>query len=390
MAVTSTQEVQNRESEITSAPTTRIFFVDNLRAFVVVLVVVLHGAMVYMVDAPPWWYVIDAQSSLFFTILVILVDVPIMLIMFYISGHFALPSLVKRGPEGFLKEKFIRIGAPWIFGVLFLAPLTAYIYFVSRGIDMSYLEYWSSTFWSTSFQQSVYWFLGILMLLFFLLVLAYDISERLRTAQPQLSRPGWKFFTIFWALMSLGMLILMGWFPIDTWFTNMRILVFQPLRLPLYFGYFVLGIYAYLNGWFRPGGYSPRLLPWAAIWLGSGLLYLANRIFVLPNAADLLIPEIGHALLFNAFCLSSLMAGIALFQQKVNIDTPFWQSLSTNSYGIYYIHPLILYPLALLARPFSLPLFLKAPLVIISAILLSWVVSAFFLTKAPIVRRVFG
>jgi surface polysaccharide O-acyltransferase-like enzyme len=84
------------------------------------------------------------------------------------------------------------------------------------------------------------------------------------------------------------------------------------------------------------------------------------------------------------------MAGVALFKQKVNKNTPFWQSLSTNSYGIYYIHPLILYPLALLIRPIALPLFLKAPLVIILAILLSWAVSEFFLTKAPIVRRAFG
>lgn len=390
MTVAGTQELQNRESETSTTAVARIFFLDNLRAFVILLVVVLHGAMVYMVDAPPWWYVIDDQNSLFFTILVILIDVPIMLIMFYISGYFALPSLVKRGPEAFLKDKFIRIGAPWIFGVLFLAPLTAYFYFISRDINLSYFEFWSSTFWTTSFQQSVYWFLGILMLLFFLLVLVYDISERLRLARPQLSRSGWKQFFIFWALMSLGMLILMAWFPIDTWFTNMRILVFQPLRLPLYFGYFAFGIYGHLNGWFRPGGYSPRLLPWAAIWLVSGLLYLANRIFVLPTAADPLIPEMVHAFLFNAFCLSSLMASVALFQQKVNEDTRFWKSLSANSYGIYYIHPLILYPLALLARPFALPLFLKAPLVIISAILLSWAVSAFFLTKAPLIRRAFG
>jgi peptidoglycan/LPS O-acetylase OafA/YrhL len=390
MTVTNTQELKEIKTKNTTTHATRIFFLDNLRAFVIVLVVILHGAMVYMADAPSWWYVIDTQNSFFFTLLVIIIDVPIMLIMFYISGHFALPSLVKRGPDKFLKEKFIRVGAPWIFGVLFLAPLTAYIYFISRDIDISYLEFWSSTFWTASFQQSVYWFLGILMLLFFLLVLAYDISERLRVAQPRLSQPNWKQFIIFWAIMSLGMSIIMGWFPIDTWFTDMRILVFQPLRLPLYFGYFILGIYAHLNGWYRPGGYQPRLMPWSAIWLTSGLLYLANRIFILPSTAESLIPEVVHAFLFNAFCLSSLMAGTALFQQKVNKNTPFWKSLSANSYGIYYIHPLILYPLALLMRQFSLPPMIKAPLVIILAILLSWAFSAFFLRKAPIVRRAFG
>jgi len=108
----------------------RITFLDNLRAFVIVLVVILHGSMVYMVGAPEWWYVVDTQNSLFFTILVLLIDVPIMLIMFFIAGYFAMPSLVKRGPEQFLKDKFIRVGAPWLVGVFFLAPLTAYMVYV--------------------------------------------------------------------------------------------------------------------------------------------------------------------------------------------------------------------------------------------------------------------
>jgi len=33
----------------------RIYFLDNLRAFVIVLVVVLHGSMTYMAYASPWW-----------------------------------------------------------------------------------------------------------------------------------------------------------------------------------------------------------------------------------------------------------------------------------------------------------------------------------------------
>jgi peptidoglycan/LPS O-acetylase OafA/YrhL len=45
--------------------TNRIYFLDNLRAFVIVLVVVLHGSMTYMAYAPPWWYVLDSQNSLF-------------------------------------------------------------------------------------------------------------------------------------------------------------------------------------------------------------------------------------------------------------------------------------------------------------------------------------
>jgi peptidoglycan/LPS O-acetylase OafA/YrhL len=64
--------------------------------------------------------------------------------------------------------------------------------------------------------------------------------------------------------------------------------------------------------------------------------------------------------------------------------------LTANSYAIYYVHPLILYPLAYMFVPITLPLFIKAPLVILLGIFLSWVVSAFILTKAPVVRRAFA
>jgi len=369
----------------------RIYFLDNLRAFVIVLVVVLHGSMTYMAYAPPWWYVLDSQNSLFFTILVLLVDIPIMQIMFFVAGYFAMPSLVKRGSAKFVKDKFTRVGAPWLVGALFLAPPTAYMIYYTRAVPMSFLQFWASDFWTVAYQQSVYWFLGILFFFFIILGLVYNISGRLQMAKRQVSRPSWRLFISFWAIMSLGMVLMNQFFPIDTWYTRAYVLVFQPLRIPLYIGYFGLGIYAHLNGWFSAEGYRPRLLPWAGVWLISGLLYLGNRLFVMPASPEPTpIIQMAHAILFNGFCLSSLMAGAALFQQRINEAGPFWSSLAANSYGIYYIHPLILYPLAYLFVPVTLPLFIKAPLVILLGIFLSWAVSALVLTRVPVVRRAFA
>lgn len=369
----------------------RLYFLDNLRAFVIVLVVVLHGSMTYMAYAPAWWYVLDPQNSLFFTLLVLLVDIPIMLVMFFIAGYFALPSLVKRGPAKFVKDKFTRVGAPWLIGVLFLAPPTAYMTYFSRNAPLTFLQFWSSTFWGEGYQQSVYWFLGVLFLFFIALSLAYMASQQLRSASRRIAAPSWQLFIIFWAIMSGAMLFMNQFFPIDTWYRDWYILIFQPLRVPLYIGYFVLGIYAHLNGWFTDGGYRPRLLPWAIIWIFSGLLYLANRLFVLPTLPQpTLLGQAAHAMLFNAFCLSSLLAGATLFQRRVNGAGLFWSNLAANSYGIYYIHPLLLYPLAYLFVPISLPLFIKAPLVIILAIAFSWAISSLILTKTPGVRRAFA
>lgn len=367
----------------------RITFLDNLRAFIIVLVVVLHGSASYLFYAPSMWYVLDIQKSLFFNILALLIDIPIMPVLFFIAGYFAVPSLVNRDFRKFIKAKLIRVGAPWLVGALFLAPPIAYMKYYTRAVPLSFLQFWASDFWTVAYSQAFYWFLGVLFFFFIILGLVFNFSGLLQGVKRQVSIPARRLFISFWVIMSLGMFLMNQFFPVDSWYNCAYVLVFQPVRLPLYIGYFGLGIYTYLSGWFSTEGYKPRLLPWAVLWLISGLLYLVNRLFAIPTNHESMLVQMIHAILFNGFCLSSLMAGAALFQQKVNKSRRLWSSLSANSYGIYYIHPFILFPMVYFFVSISIPLFVKAPLVILLSIFLSWAVSAFVLTKAPILRRAF-
>jgi fucose 4-O-acetylase-like acetyltransferase len=125
----------------------RLFFLDNLRAFVIVMVIVLHASITYMAYPPEWWYVLDPDRSDLFTMLVLLVDVPLMPALFFVAGYFALPSLERRGGGGFIREKIVRLAIPWGLGVFFLAPLATYMTYVSRDVPMGYLEFWTTDFW---------------------------------------------------------------------------------------------------------------------------------------------------------------------------------------------------------------------------------------------------
>ena len=351
--------------------TNRIYFMDNLRAFVILLVVVIHGLITYTPYAPSWWYVIEAETSVFFTVPVLLIDVPVMFVLFFISGYFAFPSLRKRSPSSFLKNKFIRVGLPWIFGVLFLAPPVTYLIYLSRGIPVSYLEFWSRDFWQPLvYQQSVYWYLGILFLMFTIMSVIYSLSSRFRALEQGISNPTWKLFVSFAAVMTVGFFTMNLFFPLDAWI-HVYIFAVQPERAPLYVGYFILGIYAYKRGWFTAEGYKPGLTYWAPLSALSGAAYLGSR-YILISAQTMIYLMVGVAALFNVFCFSSIMAGLAFFQRYVNGRSPFWRSQAANSYGIYYVHPLFLYPLSFVFIPVTLSLCLKAPIVIITAILMSW------------------
>jgi glucan biosynthesis protein C len=364
----------------------RLFFLDNLRVVVIVLVIVLHASITYMVYAPEWWYVLDPDRSLLFTALVLVVDVPLMPILFFVAGYFALPSLMRRGPSGFIREKILRLALPWILGVVFLAPLATYMTYVSRDMPMGYLQFWTTDFWGPMFQQSVYWFLGVLFAAFVFLTWVYLASTRLQASVPRVEQPRARLFVAFIALAAAGSIFFSPYFGLDDWLPLGWFFVVQPARVAFYVGYFVLGIYAERRGWFSAAGFRPDLGPWGWGCVIAGLAYLGVRL----SGSPVTVPERAlAAVLFSTFCLAATVAGVALFQRWVDGAGRAWRTLATNSLGIYYVHPLILYPLAFLLVDLPVPAIAKATILVLVTLGGSLLVSALVLRRLPGLRRMF-
>jgi peptidoglycan/LPS O-acetylase OafA/YrhL len=364
----------------------RLYFLDNLRAFVIVMVIVLHASITYMLYAPEWWYVLDPDRSLSFTMLVLVVDVPLMPTLFFVAGYFALPSLNRRGLGGFVREKLVRLAAPWVLGVVFLAPPATYMTYVSRGVPMGYLEFWTSDFWGPMFQQSVYWFLGVLFALFLFLAWVYAASTRLQASVPRVKQPRPRLFVAFIALTAAGSVLFAPSYGLDDWLPVWVMFVVQPARLTFYVGYFVLGIYAERRGWFGATGFRPDLGPWGWGCVLTGGAYLGFRLTGLPTT----VPERAVAtLLFAAFCLTAVIAGISLFQKWLNGAGTAWRTLAANSFGIYCVHPLVLYPLAYLLLDLPAPAVVKATILVAVTLIASLAVSALVLKRVPGLRRMF-
>jgi glucan biosynthesis protein C len=366
----------------------RLHYLDNLRAFVIILVIVLHAAITYMADPPSWWYVIDADRSVVFTWLVLLVDVPIMQVMFFVAGYFAVRSLQRRGPRGFIREKVVRLAIPWVLGVIFLAPLATYVNYVSRGVPTGYLQFWTSDFWGPMFQQSVYWFLGVLFVEFLVLVYAYLLPARavLQAGQPRVEQPRARLFFWFIVLTAGGSILYSPNLGLDGWRSLSFLLVVQPARIAFYVGYFILGIYAERHGWFTEAGFRPRLAPWGVGSTIAGLAYLVFRM----AGPDMSLPsQVVESALFSTFCLAALIAGVALFRRWIDGAGLAWRTLASNSFGIYYVHPLILYPLAYLLLGLPVPAVVEFSILVIVTLVGSLAVSALVLKRVPGLRRMF-
>ncbi|MCP4118236.1 MAG: acyltransferase [Desulfobacteraceae bacterium] len=361
---------------------------DNLRSLIIVMVILLHTSLCYMAYAPEWWYVLDPDRSLIFTCIVLLTDVFIMPAMFFISGYFTFSSLRRKGTAQFVRDKGWRIAIPWVMGVLLLAPPLAYMIYFSRSIPVSFLDFWAGDFWGKAYQQAHYWFLGVLLGFVAVVAMVARLFPTLLEKPEKGRMPGVLFHTGFIALTTVLFLAADQFFRLDAWIHPGYVFVFQPVRIAGLFLYFLLGIYCEQNRWFTNGGYNPKALPWTLVCLASGTLYLAWKlIFPEPKLTTLMLQGI-NSILFNTFCLSSIMSLLAICKSRMNMTGPFLKHFSANSYGSYYVHQFFIFGTAYGLTKSDLPLFLKFLLTMAVAVILSWATSS-LMKRTPLLKRMF-
>lgn len=366
----------------------RMYFFDNLKAFIILLMVVFHVAMGFTTWDLPWWWVNDVKKDSLFDLFILETDVYIMPIMFLIAGYFAALVLVKKKARLFWRDKLQRIVLPWIGGVLFIAPFVGYsVVFSKTDSPPAYVYFWTKIFFAEAYHQAAFWFLGVLTLFFVLLTVAYQAkpSYFAKSSQPKL--PGRWFFPAFALLTAVPFFVANLFYWNDTWLALNYVLVIQPVRIGLYLCYFALGVHAWKMSWFTPTGYKPRLWPWAISAVVMMAVFLPYRVlFTIVPVTSAMI-KAGHALLFSVFCLTATVAFIALFQRFVDTDAYLWRRLAANSYTIYFIHPCLLIPLAYLVQKMDINIWLKYGFVSVGTVVLCFVVSEYVIAPILSARR---
>ncbi|MEZ5197157.1 MAG: acyltransferase family protein [Bacteroidales bacterium] len=79
---------------------TRIYFLDNLRTFLIFLVVVLHAGIVYEPILENTWIVSDPDKNSSIGLIRMYIDIFVMFILFFISGYLIPISLKKKNCMG--------------------------------------------------------------------------------------------------------------------------------------------------------------------------------------------------------------------------------------------------------------------------------------------------
>lgn len=343
----------------------RLFFLDNLKSFVVNLMIVFHVGLCYIAAPLPWWYVLDSDLRIEMTYWILDTDMTIMPIMFFISGYFCVKSLAKG--KNFWGPKWQRIGIPWLIGIAFLAPVASFLMPYSRGLTADFMTHLTEFYFfnpetggpGVFYNHVPYWYLGVLMVFY---AVAYGISKVWPSFKQltNASSPKWWFFLLI-GLFTFANCMIVDMITGDEylWVPIVYLFVIQPSRILLYVLYFFLGTYAWRHHWFEDGCYVPSAAKWAPFLLVSAIFlpwtFCHSPQYVSSPLEFLFLISLSHAMLLT----SAVYGLLGIFYKLFNYTNELLGNLASTSYTMYYCHILFVFLPVLYMLPMSISPFLK-------------------------------
>lgn len=323
----------------------RLYYLDNLKTFLTATVVVHHITCsyaglgwIYGIGNFPSWFKVFGQTSLLWN------QIYFMCLFFFISAYFTPTSCDRKGTHTFLKDKYYRLGIPFLLYTFIFGPLLG-CFIKEVALDQTY------TFFPDAGPT---WFL--LWLLIFNTVYSFVGGDNVTAPFPCLTS------VITWGL-SLGFIqaVCIAILPMG--------FIFMPITfgsLPFDILFFTAGVVAKRSRWLEVD--LPKLVTdgvargWVALSVGFGLvLFYINFIFKLAEVDTIMLQvtedsdsddavdfwsAIVTLVVYSLYCgvltiLFSLSA-VAIFHTYFNFSTPTTRWFASAAYTVYLIHGWVL------------------------------------------------
>lgn len=376
-----------------AASVRHIYFLDNLRIGLIVLVVLHHVAMAYGA-AGLGFYFVELHPDGFSRALLIFVlgnQAWFMGTFFLVAGYFTPGSLDRKGVGGFLAGRLVRLGIPLVFYAVVFNPLsmlgTFFLPDYLGPLDWETYEYLDNV------RMGPMWFVALLLIFSF----GYA-TWRMITREPSRAadsrQPGYLAIGGLVVTLAAAGVAMRLWIPVGKeWFG------FPSLGyLPQYLTFFVLGALAYRRDWFQS---LSAVKGWAGLTMAG-----AASILVFPYAfsGKMFSIELNESLgkafgdswnwqgVAYAFWDAALAVGLSLFlivvgRSLFNRQGRFGRFLAAQSYAVYVVHiPLVVF-LAVALRNTEMEHLLKVAMAAAIAVPLCFAVAA-AVRRIPGVSRV--
>jgi surface polysaccharide O-acyltransferase-like enzyme len=382
---------------------------DNLRAIVILIVLAFHSALAYLqwlpatraaFDLPPYAWrafpIVDSHRFLGFDLFCAWQDVDLMTLMFFLSGLFVWPSLDRKKERAFLRDRLLRLGLPYAFGIAVLMPIAIYPAYRATAIDPSVSAYWQSLLALPFWPNGPLWFLWQLLALN---VLAAGVRRIAPGAMVALGRCSvaaglnpLRYLGLFLVVSALAYVPLAVALTPWAW-SDSGILAAQFCRPPLYAVYFFAGVgigtAGIERGFLAADGILARR--WALVLAAAlGALFLWMGLTALTMNGD---ASIGIAIAADlSFVPAGATGGLFLIAVCLRFATArsrLFGYLAANAYGLYLVHYVFVVWLQFALLPLPLFAVVKAAIVFGATLLLSLVTTA-VISRVPWGARLIG
>jgi peptidoglycan/LPS O-acetylase OafA/YrhL len=373
----------------------RLLFVDNIRVFLTILVL-LHHLMITYAGTGDWYYTEGRQDFITSALggwFCSVNQAYFMGLFLLISAYFVPGSYDRKGAGRFLKDRLIRLGIPlavfsWVINPLFLYGGQA----VAEDVRMPLWRYFPGEYFRQEplIGAGPLWFVETLLILSIVYVLWRRLAPPRPTSPAVETRlPGNGSIALFAVLLGLAGFLVRLWHP-----TGWN---FEPLNLQLpffaqYIALFVVGLIAYRRNWLLG-------LPQAQgrLWLGIAVLMIVlfPPLALAGGATTSDAPfrggwhwqALAYALWESFLCLAMCIGLIYAFRRYADRQGRLARFLSPIAYTAYIIHAPVITSLAFAARDLALHPLLKFGLLALVALSLCFGLSS-LIRKLPYTDRV--
>lgn len=239
----------------------RIYYLDHLRVFLTVLVLLHHAALPYT-DIEGVWYVTDngqAQSitSGILTFFIAINQSFFMGLFFFLSGYFTPLSYDRKTPGQFVKDRILRLGVPILVYLFVISPVVQYMALTNKAQDL-WVFYQTKIHTLQNIDIGPLWFAEALLIFTMVYVLVRVFQKTTSTNE---HKPLPSLRTLFFtAILLAGLTFLVRLvYPIGIWIWGLQIAYF-----PSYILLFIAGIVAGRQNWLQE---IPRKTTKTWIWI---------------------------------------------------------------------------------------------------------------------------
>ena len=365
----------------------RIQYLDTLRASAAYVGMLAAAVSNFMVFHPLHAYVPAERQQCWggfdiFYGFAIGVVVPV---IFFLSAYFGASSLRIHMPKPYFRQKWARLGWPWLIGTLLLGTELIYLASLRCGTPADFIIPGTVHEAALVYFQSPFWFLALLVL-FHLILTGIKAWKHTIFQQRRNEAPSWLVlagFYIIHAAIAIGaaaLAVTAGGHP--------AVYIVYIACLGAF--YFCLGVYAFKRRWFTPGGYTPSV--WCLIpAILACIVYVAGSpavtvlcLFVWGSPAAACILPIWGAVL----SLPMLMGLLAAFAKWNNNEQRKKERLFIAlAYPLYVLSDTLLQNTAYALAPLHIAAPLKLVLTLALSLLYGYMICKYALFHLPCFKR---